>query len=157
MNKKAWNDWLQDNPDRVAHDTAEGSAASVSSRMDEPSEQMIQKEVVAWCRANATDRPELAYIYSQPNEGRRDQSRGWRDMGMKAGVPDLILPVPSGDYGALYLELKANENDLTTGQWTTMMMLRDAGNAVDVAWSAEQAIFVLRNYLDDPDSFLSGY
>lgn len=157
MRDETWNDWVQENPDRVAGDTAEGGAAPVSSRADRPSEQMIQKDVVGWAWSHLDEWPALEYLHSHPNEGRRNRTRGWIAMGIRAGIPDLVLPVASGAYAGLYLELKAGDNDLTVEQYTTMQWLMDAGNAVEIAWTAEQAIWALTHYLDDPDSFLPGY
>lgn len=138
-------------------DTPSGGAPPASERTDNPSEQMIQKEVVSWAGRNVATWPALAMLYSNPNEGRRHPHRGWADMGMSAGLPDLVLPVARGPYAHLYLELKAPGNDLTTSQHQMIKRLVALGNAADVAWSTPQAVFVLKNYLADPGSFLAGY
>jgi hypothetical protein len=138
-------------------DTTASSAPPASERTSRPSEQMIQKEVVAWAKRNVATWPALAMLYANPNEGRRHPGRGWADMGLSAGLPDLVLPVPRGDYGHLYLELKAPGNDLTAQQHAMIKRLIALGNAADVAWSTPQATFVLRNYLEAPGTFLPGY
>jgi len=120
-------------------------------------EEDLQKAVVEWAAYKKAEYPPLRVLYSQPNEGKRNRWRGWKAMGMKAGIPDLILPYPSGPYGSLYLELKAGANDLTPDQHRMIQRLVQFGNAVDVAWTLDQAIYVLECYLETPQDFVPGY
>lgn len=52
--------------------------------------------------------PELEWLFAIKNAGHGDAIRGARSAaeGVKAGVPDLCLPVPSNSYFGLYVELK---------------------------------------------------
>ena len=54
--------------------------------------------------------PELALLFHVPNGGTRDavEGRHLKQQGVKRGVPDLCLPVPSGRYHGLFLELKTS-------------------------------------------------
>lgn len=56
--------------------------------------------------------PELELLYAVPNGGKRGIRTAVRMKaeGVKAGVPDLVLPVARGGYFGLYLELKADES-----------------------------------------------
>lgn len=161
MNSKEWAHWVEENPNRVACDSATGDPTPVSSKMESTLESVVQKDVIRWARSNATTYPELALLHSIPNEGFADltgaSAAERKKMGILRGLPDLHLPAPSGDWPSLWLELKAQENDLTEWQHQRLRQLARFGHAVDVAWTAEGAIFSIKNYLDDPDSFLSGY
>ncbi len=50
----------------------------------------------------------MAALFHIPNGGRRGKAEAarFKAQGVKAGVPDLCLPVPRGPYHALYIELK---------------------------------------------------
>src|SRR5699024_2367061 len=62
--------------------------------------------------------PDLRLMYHVPNEGKRSARQGarMRAEGLRAGVPDICLPVPRGGYSALYIELKAGRNKPTDDQ-----------------------------------------
>ena len=47
-----------------------------------------------------------------PNGGKRNPAEAarFKAMGVKAGVPDLCLPVPMNGYAGLYIEMKYSNN-----------------------------------------------
>jgi len=68
----------------------------------------LQKAIITWSRTKLKVHPELKWLHSVPNGGKRD-SRTAQLMvaeGVKAGVLDLHLPVPRGGFHGLMLELK---------------------------------------------------
>lgn len=56
--------------------------------------------------------PEIDLLYHIPNGGSRNrlEAANLKRQGVKAGVPDLCLPVASGKYHGLYIELKYGKN-----------------------------------------------
>jgi len=62
-------------------------------------------------------------------------------------VPDLCLPVPRGDYGALYIELKVSGRTTTDAQEEMIEKLRAAGNRVVVCRDLDDAIELIQTYL----------
>lgn len=62
--------------------------------------------------------PELQYMYHVPNGGKRDKATAavLKRQGVKAGVPDIMLPAARAGYHGLYIELKAGENTTTKKQ-----------------------------------------
>jgi hypothetical protein len=113
----------------------------------------VQQAVIRWAWSHPDER--LGLLRAYPADGPRVFAAG-----LVQGTPDLLLPVPSGTWAMLWLELKhptRSGADLTTAQYTEMRRLMDAGHAVEIAWTAEQARWVLTSYLDDPDTFLPGY
>lgn len=162
-----WAEWVEDHDERVSSTTHTPAAPDpLSRKADRPTEAMIQQDVVRWARAEArSERPCLQLLHSTPNEGFANlpgkTAADRRKMGVLRGVPDLHLPVPSQgetqSWPALWLELKRPGEDLSAVQWRRLKQLDAEGNAVEVAWTAEQAIFVIEHYLDAPNTFLSGY
>ena len=75
-----------------------------------PREAEEQVALFKWAAyaANTGKWPELRLCYHVPNGGSRDvrEARNLKAQGVKAGVPDICLPVPRGGYHGLYIELK---------------------------------------------------
>ena len=68
-----------------------------------------QEAIIEWCAWNMQQYPELELLYHVPNGGKRDKATAavLKRQGVKAGVPDLVLPVARCGYHGLYIELKA--------------------------------------------------
>lgn len=73
-----------------------------------PTEAQEQEALFSWAAYNRGKYPQLELMYHIPNEGKRSGMNGYRlkAQGLRKGVPDICLPVPSGRYTALYIELK---------------------------------------------------
>ena len=69
-------------------------------------------------------------------------------MGLRSGVPDICLPVPSGEYIGLYIELKKVGGRLTDNQAVWLEMLERYGHCVAVCYGAEDAETVITAYLE---------
>lgn len=57
--------------------------------------------------------PQLALMFAIPNGGQRSKATAGRlkATGVKAGVPDVFLPVSRGDFCGLFIELKRPKSD----------------------------------------------
>lgn len=67
---------------------------------------------------------------------------------MKAGVPDLFLPVSRDGYHGLFIELKRQAGGrVSDEQKEWIQELRDQGYRVEVCKGWEAAAGVLKNYL----------
>jgi len=91
----------------------------------------------------------LALLFHVPNGGSRHgaEAKKLQEMGVRQGVPDLLLPVPEGDACGLALELKSPSGRLRGTQAWWLQRLQEQGWAVAVAWSFSEARHVLREYL----------
>lgn len=113
-----------------------------------------QASVVAWARMYEHRLPALRLLYAVPNgaiagPGRFPIVAMMKKMGMKNGVPDLVLPVARQGHHALYIEMKRGggvPSDVEDDQEQWHAMLRDAGNKVEVCFGATRAIEALENY-----------
>lgn len=115
-------------------------------KQDEHREQVFLFSWAAWA---ATERPELALMFAVPNGGRRDAVTGARlkAEGVKAGVPDIILPVARGGYHGLFIEMKAGKNTATAEQRGWLAALEGQGYRAAVCRGAAEAMALLEEYL----------
>ena len=117
-----------------------------------PSESEEQKTVFAWARFMETKEPRLELMYHTPNGGYRAPGTAARmkEEGVKAGVPDICLPVPACGFHGLYIEMKKRDhsNGPSREQSRYISMLRDQGNRVEIAYGCDAAIDIICEYLD---------
>jgi hypothetical protein len=113
-------------------------------------EHQHQKAVMQWANFQIGRYPELGLLFAIPNGGARDPRVGakLKAEGVKAGVPDLCLPVARGGFNALYLELKQGRNKATPEQLWWHESLRANGNAAFVVHGWESATQHIADYLE---------
>ena len=77
-----------------------------------PTEAQEQEALFRWAAYSRGKYPALELLYHIPNEGQRSGFTGYRMklQGLRRGVPDICLPVPSGRFAALYIELKRRKD-----------------------------------------------
>jgi len=123
--------------------------------------------VIAWCELNKKRYPCLGRIYAIPNMGKHHVSFRIKQAreGLKKGMLDLCLPWPvvneievtatnkrtkcyARSTHGLYIEMKVKPNKLSPEQKEWVKYLLDVGYEVKVAWSADEAIEIIKNYID---------
>ena len=104
-----------------------------------------------WAENNKHILPCLSLMYHIPNEGKRTNGAVLKAMGLKSGVPDVCLPVPSHNFNGLYLEMKYGQNKPTKDQEAFMAALRQQGYKTAVCYGADEAKAEILDYLQDPD------
>jgi len=112
-------------------------------------ESAILKGVIDWCELHKRYYPGIDLIYHIPNEGKRHPGRAKAE-GIKAGIPDLCLPVSRRGYGAFYLELKKVGDTPTAKQTAMMDRLTAEGNYAAWTDSDHKAIALLKWYYSNP-------
>jgi hypothetical protein len=112
-------------------------------------EHQIQSAVFNWANAMCGKYPELKLLYAIPNQGKRTIGAAsyMKAEGLKAGVPDMCLPVKRGVYGALYIEQKSKGGRLTVTQSKWLRELEGHGNCCRVSFSLDQTITIFLEYL----------
>ena len=104
-----------------------------------------QRQLIQWCRT----KPELQFIFHIPNESVGGQ--GWivrnRQMGVKSGVPDLMLPIPTHEYHGLFIEMKTKTGRLSEPQKKRIDALNALGYKAVVAHGWEEARCQITEYL----------
>lgn len=114
------------------------------------SEATEQERVVNWCGYNTDRHPELKLIYHIPNGGSRNEleAANLKRQGVKAGVPDLALPVALNGYHGLYIEMKFGKNTTTKKQQWRLEQLQKQGYKTAVCYGADEAIDTIKEYLN---------
>ena len=112
-------------------------------------EAMEQEALFDWAKATFGRYPELKLLYHIPNGGKRNrfEAAHLKRQGVKAGVPDICLPVPRGGFHGLYIELKAGSNKPTDSQNKWLSALRAQGYAAEVCVGWKQAQELITEYL----------
>ena len=95
------------------------------------------------------DRKELRWMFAIPNGGMRNKATAanLRREGVKAGVADIFVPIPSYGYHGLFIEMKFGRNKLTELQQEFFEYATQQGYCCKVAYSAEEAIEIIDEYL----------
>lgn len=116
-----------------------------------PNETAEQEAVFDWAVLNTGKHPELKFMYHVANEGKRTVRFGaeLKRMGLKNGVPDIVLPAPRGNYHGLYIEMKVGQNRPTAAQKEFLEFLKSQNYAAAVCYSADAAINIIKTYLKE--------
>lgn len=114
--------------------------------MSEAQEQTMLFDSLAWL---VKQYPEVALAYHIPNGGKRNKAEAARlkRQGVKAGVPDICLPVARGGYHGMYIEMKYGRNRPTEAQEIWLEQLEKQGFYTAVCYSAGEAIDKISAYM----------
>ena len=117
-----------------------------------PTEHQEQAALFAWADWMATVMPELSLMFAIPNGGHRSKQTGalLKAEGVKAGVPDICLPVPRGDKHGLYIEMKRRRGGSVSAEqlkWLDALMRK--GYECHVCRGCEEAKQAIMAYMQD--------
>lgn len=111
-------------------------------------------QAAIFCWAASSDIPELKWLFAVPNGffGSAAQKGKMKAEGLRAGVPDIWLPVPmkleyAPQYYGLVIELKAGKNKPTSEQQEWIDFLGSQGYWCQVCYGWEDAKATILKYL----------
>ena len=111
-----------------------------------------QEAIFSWCDIMRGTYPELKLLHHIPNGGQRNKATAiaLKRQGVKAGVPDLMLPVSRLGYHGLYIELKKSDhtNRPTKLQREWLEALEQQGYFTAVCYGYDEAVQKLTEYLE---------
>lgn len=141
---------LHDNPDlRAIHYGDNGHAINVSAVRQ--SEHELQVELIKECDRRAATNPLWGLILAIPNGGHRSKAVAGKlkAEGVRAGVPDLLLPVERRGYIGLFIELKIGNNPLSPAQevWAKRLTAQGYYHAV-IRDDVQKAVDLIAWYLE---------
>lgn len=115
------------------------------------SEAQHQETLFDWTELQKGKYPELSLLYHVPNGGKRDaiEAARFKAQGVKAGVPDLVLPVARKGFHGLYIELKRPGGRVSAHQAEWLAALEKQGYCAAVCYGWEEAAKKLKDYLED--------
>ncbi|MDR2513757.1 MAG: VRR-NUC domain-containing protein [Christensenellaceae bacterium] len=119
-----------------------------------PTESEEQQTLFQWAVIQSGRFPELALMYHVPNGGSRSKAEAGRFKaeGVKAGIPDICLPVARGGFHGLYIELKRQRGGKVSETQTEWMeRLKAQGYCVALCFGWEPAAQVILDYLKMED------
>lgn len=111
-----------------------------------------QEALFAWARMQEGKYPELALLHAIPNGGSRHpvEAKHLKAQGVKAGIPDIFLPVARQGYHGLYIELKRMTGGrLSDAQEIWIDYLREQGYKAEVCHGFDEARREIVVYLSD--------
>lgn len=113
------------------------------------SEHDEQAALIHWCELNKNRIPELGLLLAIPNGGKRAIKTATRLKleGVKAGVPDLFLPVARKGCHGLFIEMKFGKNKTSKAQNDWHNVLIKQGYHVYCTYSWIHAAEVIQFYL----------
>ena len=109
-----------------------------------------QAALIIWAELPHTKKrfPNIERIFAIPNGGFRHRTTAMKlkKEGVKAGVWDLFLPVPIGEFHGLFIEMKRKPNKLTEDQTNWGVYLQSVGYVCAVCWSFGGARLAIEKY-----------
>ncbi len=111
-----------------------------------------QVVVATWASKQSGALADARKLFAVPNGGSRHLLEAVRlkAEGVKAGVPDLFLPVPRAPYHGLFIEMKAPKGVISDEQAARLRELAADWYLAVVAYGADEAIEAITNYLRWP-------
>ena len=95
--------------------------------------------------------PELRWMFAIPNGGKRNirEAARFKKQGVKAGVSDVVQPLPRGKYCGLYIEMKRStgQTHVTAAQNDFITAMREAGYKAVICHGFEEAKSTIEDYL----------
>ncbi|MBS5308768.1 VRR-NUC domain-containing protein [Clostridium sp.] len=113
-------------------------------------ESQEQTFLFQWANLARCKYPELELLHHIPNGGKRNarEAAALKRQGVKAGVPDICLPVAIGEYHGLYIELKVGKNKTSKHQDEWIQKLRNENYCVEVSYGWQEARDTIEDYLE---------
>lgn len=97
-----------------------------------------QAAVFQWCALNRAAYPDTQWLFAIPNGGLRHKviANKMKAEGAKAGVPDMMLPIPRLGYNGMFIELKVGKGKASATQavWHTELRRRGYNVVTCVGW-----------------------
>lgn len=118
--------------------------------LKENRESIEQQHLFTWAGYMSGQYPCLDLMYHIPNEGKRSEVTGGilKAEGLKAGVPDICLPVASNGYHGLYIEMKAKGGSTTKLQKQWIAALNAQNYFAVVCFGFDEAKAIIEKYLN---------
>ena len=123
---------------------------TAKNRQEVPTEAHEQSTLFSWARMKLGKYPELGLMFAIPNGGTRDpiEAKHLKEQGVKAGVPDLFLPVARGIWHGLFIEMKRQKGGrVSDAQRRWLANLERQGYRTDVACGWREAAQIIEIYL----------
>ena len=121
-----------------------------NKRQSSASEHQIQSAFIQGLGYLENLHPQLALSFAVPNGGLRNviTAAKLKREGVRAGVPDWVLPWPCGAFKGLMIEFKSETGRTRAEQKGYISSAKAWGLRVEVCKDAEKAMQIVREYLE---------
>jgi hypothetical protein len=124
----------------------------------QPTEAQTQAAFFSWLALHEKKHPVLGLFFAVPNGSfKSPAARGlFKRTGLKAGVPDVHLPIPTQRHGGfplysgLWIEFKTSKGNPSDVQIAWQTKLRLVGHRVEICRSWTEAANIVIEYLNLP-------
>ena len=119
-------------------------------RIPIPTEAQEQETLFRWAGVMTNRWPEIRLMHAIPNGGSRNpiEAAHLKAQGVKAGIPDIFLPVPRGRFHGLYIEMKRRKGGRVSVEQKKMLLaLQGQGYKAEVCRGWEEARDTICEYL----------
>ena len=109
-----------------------------------PTEDQEQTMLVTWMTKSSI------VHFAIPNGGRRSSLEAFKfkRTGVKSGIPDICIPIPTKSYHGLWIELKRKEGGrVSDNQTYWLAYLNSVGYSAKVAYGFDEAKNIITEYL----------
>jgi hypothetical protein len=110
-----------------------------------------QAAIFCYFQQNIDKYPLAQLLFAIPNGGLRDKiiAAKLKATGVKAGIPDIFLPVARGDFHGLFIELKKDQKQiLSNEQKNWFRKLQEQGYECVVSFGWQHAVNNIITYLE---------
>lgn len=111
-------------------------------------EQIEHINVVNWFHYQFPELADDFHHFANERKCSMQTGRTLKRMGVKKGVADFFLAIPSGIYHGLWIELKVGKGKLSDEQIKFLERKTARGYAAIAVWGFEAAIETIKSYLD---------
>ena len=124
------------------------SDQKTSERGSNETEFEIQRKLFVWIASRASLDLRFLNIFAIPNAGKRSYSEASKMLheGLKKGVPDIFVAVPSKKYPGMFLETKSAAGKLESMQEVWRERLMSQGYKHEVYRSVEEGQNFILDY-----------
>ncbi len=123
-----------------------GAKSKKPRKQDEHEQQSLFFSIL---ELNTRQYPELKFIFAVPNAARRSPQLAAMMLreGLKAGIPDIIVPIPKRGFHGAFIENKSANGKMSESQIRFRDFLISQGYAYKTTYSADEQIEFLEWFL----------
>lgn len=111
------------------------------------SEDVEQINLINWLKYNMPEIEKCTFHIPLQRKCTIQQGRLLKRMGVKSGVSDLFIAIPSNGYHGLWIELKSQKGKLSEAQKEFLDLMSDKGYLAVAVWGADAAKEIINTYL----------
>lgn len=119
----------------------------------DPLESQVQITVIQWANTVRYKQRHLSYyLHHSANGGNRSitDAQQFKEMGVQAGYPDLLLDIPKGGYHGLRIEIKRSKREkIKPHQQERIDALNEEGYLAVLCVGYDEIVDTIKDYMNE--------